>query len=43
MAKINKAPMYVRAANVLTTTLLRAGVKLKGAGNYPMYLVALVV
>src|SRR5258708_23444548 len=30
--------MYVRAANVLTMTLLRAGVKLKGAGNYPMYL-----
>ena len=38
MAKINKAPMSVRAANVMTTTLLRAGVKLKGAGNYPMYL-----
>ena len=38
MAKINKAPMSVRAANVLTTALLRAGVKLKGAGNYPMYL-----
>jgi deazaflavin-dependent oxidoreductase (nitroreductase family) len=29
---------HVRAANVLTMTLLRAGVKLKGAGNYPMYL-----
>jgi deazaflavin-dependent oxidoreductase (nitroreductase family) len=38
MTKINKAPMYVRAANVMTTTLLRAGVKLKGAGKYPMYL-----
>ena len=38
MAKINKAPMSVRAANVMTTALLRAGVKLKGAGNYPMYL-----
>jgi deazaflavin-dependent oxidoreductase (nitroreductase family) len=30
--------MYVRAANVMTTTLLRAGVKLKGYGKYPMYL-----
>jgi deazaflavin-dependent oxidoreductase (nitroreductase family) len=38
MAKINTAPMYVRAANVMTTTLLRAGVKLNGAGKYPMYL-----
>jgi deazaflavin-dependent oxidoreductase (nitroreductase family) len=37
MAKKNKAPMYVRAANVLTTTLLRAGIKLTG-GGYPMYL-----
>jgi hypothetical protein len=26
MAKINKAPLFVRAGNVLTTTLLRAGV-----------------
>ena len=42
MAKTNKAPMFVRAGNVLTTTLLRAGVKLTGPfvffGNYPMYL-----
>ncbi len=38
MAKINTAPMYVRAANVMTTTLLRAGIKLVGAGKYPMYL-----
>src|SRR5437879_11332986 len=38
MAKIKKAPMYVRAANVMTTTLLRAGIKLIGAGKYPMYL-----
>ena len=38
MAKVNKAPMYVRAANVMTTTLLRAGIKLVGAGKYPMYL-----
>jgi deazaflavin-dependent oxidoreductase (nitroreductase family) len=38
MAKTYQAPLFVRAANVLTMTLLRAGVKLKGAGNYPMYL-----
>jgi len=38
MAKIYKAPMYVRVANVLTTTLLRAGFKLVGPGNYRMYL-----
>jgi len=42
MAKIDKAPMYVRVANVLTLTLLRAGFKLVGPGlvigNYPMYL-----
>jgi deazaflavin-dependent oxidoreductase (nitroreductase family) len=38
MAKIQKVPMYVRAANVMITTLLRAGIKLVGAGNYPMYL-----
>jgi len=38
MAKINKAPMFVRLGNILTTTLLRAGVKLVGFGKYPMYL-----
>ena len=42
MAKKDKAPMFVRVANVLTLTLLRAGVKLVGPfvffGNYPMYL-----
>src|SRR2546428_6238153 len=38
MAKIYQAPMYVRAANMMTTTLLRAGIKLVGARNYPMYL-----
>jgi len=36
--KKNQAPLFVRVANVLTTTLLRAGIKLKGAGNYSMYL-----
>src|SRR5439155_27117324 len=30
--------MYVRLGNILTLTLLRAGVKLVGLGNYPMYL-----
>lgn len=42
MTKINKAPTFVRVANVLTMTLLRAGFKLVGPGlvfgNYPMYL-----
>src|SRR5918912_907623 len=38
MAKRNKAPMYVRAANVMTMTLLRAGIKLVGGRKYPMYL-----
>ena len=38
MAKTNQAPLFVHVGNVLTTTLLRAGVKLVGLGNYPMYL-----
>jgi len=38
MTKTYQAPMYVRAANILTLTLLRAGVKLVGTGKYPMYL-----
>jgi deazaflavin-dependent oxidoreductase (nitroreductase family) len=38
MAKTEKAPWFVHVGNVLTTTLLRAGVKLVGPGNYPMYL-----
>src|SRR6266496_3980218 len=42
MAKKDKAPRFVRVANVMTTTLLRAGFKLVGPfivfGNYPMYL-----
>ena len=42
MAKTYKAPTYVRIANVMTVSLLRAGVKLVGPymffGNYPMYL-----
>jgi deazaflavin-dependent oxidoreductase (nitroreductase family) len=38
MAKTYQAPLFVRVGNVLTTVLLRAGVKLVGFGNYPMYL-----
>jgi deazaflavin-dependent oxidoreductase (nitroreductase family) len=38
MATTEKAPWFVGVGNVLTTTLLRAGVKLVGPGNYPMYL-----
>jgi deazaflavin-dependent oxidoreductase (nitroreductase family) len=38
MAKTYQAPLFVRVGNVLTTALLRAGVKLVGPGNYPMYL-----
>jgi deazaflavin-dependent oxidoreductase (nitroreductase family) len=42
MEKTDKAPMFVRIGNVLTLTLLRAGVKLVGPfilfGKYPMYL-----
>ena len=42
MAKTNQAPRYVRVANLLTTTLLRAGVPLVGPGlvigKYRMYL-----
>ncbi len=38
MAKTYQAPLFVRVGNVLTTTLLRAGFKLVGLGNYPMYL-----
>jgi deazaflavin-dependent oxidoreductase (nitroreductase family) len=38
MAKTAKAPWFARWGNMLTTPLLRAGVKLVGPGNYPMYL-----
>jgi deazaflavin-dependent oxidoreductase (nitroreductase family) len=38
MAKTEKAPWFVHVGNVLTTILLRAGVKLVGPGNYPAYL-----
>jgi deazaflavin-dependent oxidoreductase (nitroreductase family) len=42
MAKTHQAPRSVRVANVLITTLLRAGLPLVGQGlvigNYPLYL-----
>ena len=38
MAKTSQVPLFVRIGNILTTTLLRAGIKLVGPGNYPMYL-----
>jgi deazaflavin-dependent oxidoreductase (nitroreductase family) len=38
MAKTPPVPRYVRWANVMTTTLLRAGIKLTGPGGAPMYL-----
>jgi len=42
MAKTHKIPTFVRLGNIVTLTLLRAGVKLVGPyllfGNYPMYL-----
>jgi deazaflavin-dependent oxidoreductase (nitroreductase family) len=38
MTTIEKAPRFVQLGNILTTTLLRAGVKLVGPRNYPMYL-----
>jgi deazaflavin-dependent oxidoreductase (nitroreductase family) len=38
MAKTYHAPLFVRLANVLSTTMLRAGFKFTGFGNYPIYL-----
>ena len=38
MAKTSQVPSFVRLGNILTMTLLRAGFKLVGPGNYPMYL-----
>lgn len=38
MAIPAKAPWFARWGNILTVPLLRAGVKLAGPGNYPMYL-----
>jgi deazaflavin-dependent oxidoreductase (nitroreductase family) len=38
MATTSAVPRFVRVANVLTTTLLRAGVRLVGFGRHPTYL-----
>jgi len=38
MPKTDKAPAFVRVANVLVITLARAGFRLVGFGKYPMYL-----
>jgi deazaflavin-dependent oxidoreductase (nitroreductase family) len=38
MVKTSRVPTFVRLGNVLTTTLLRAGFKLVGLRDYPIYL-----
>src|SRR5437879_1617835 len=38
MAKTYHAPLFVRLANVLSTTLLRTGFKFVGFGSYHIYL-----
>ncbi len=38
MATKSKVPRFVRIANIMTTTLLRAGIKLTGPGSCPLYL-----
>lgn len=38
MATPSPVPQYVRVANVMTKTLLHAGVKLVGFGRHPTYL-----
>jgi hypothetical protein len=38
MAKTYHAPLYVRLANVMMKTLLRAGIKVVGFKNYEIYL-----
>lgn len=38
MAAVTPVPRYVRMANVLTRTLLRAGLPMNGPGKSPMYL-----
>lgn len=38
MATTHQAPLVVQVSNILTMTLLRAGVELFGPGHYPMYL-----
>jgi deazaflavin-dependent oxidoreductase (nitroreductase family) len=39
MAKKSNVPTYVRMANVMTSTMLRMGIKLTGPGKSPMYLI----
>jgi deazaflavin-dependent oxidoreductase (nitroreductase family) len=41
MAKIDRAPLFVRATNIFTIALARAGFRLVGLGRYPMYLVTI--
>ncbi|HLJ34663.1 MAG TPA: nitroreductase family deazaflavin-dependent oxidoreductase [Ktedonobacteraceae bacterium] len=38
MTKKSQVPQFVHIGNILTTTLLRAGFKIVGPRNYPMYL-----
>src|SRR5690349_11263378 len=38
MATRSQIPTFVRLGNVLTTTMLRAGIKLVGLRNTPLYL-----
>jgi deazaflavin-dependent oxidoreductase (nitroreductase family) len=38
MTTKSQVPKFVHIGNFMTTTLLRAGVKLVGPGKYPMYL-----
>src|SRR5947208_4160563 len=38
MAQTSQVPLFVRIGNIMTATLLRAGFKLVGPGNCPMYL-----
>jgi hypothetical protein len=42
MATTTKAPWFARLGNMLATPLLRAGVKLSGPDNYPMYLLTVL-
>jgi deazaflavin-dependent oxidoreductase (nitroreductase family) len=42
MTTTSPVPRFVRVANVLTTTLLRAGVRLVGFGRHPTYLLTVL-
>ncbi len=41
MTRSDRAPRFVRGANILIVALARAGFKLVGFGKYPMYLVTI--